>query len=100
MNLIVGQVLWYQPNDRRRKGYEVTINRVGRKWAYCHGRFGRVDRETPGRCYLSRDDYDKQQAIDFEWHRLFYSWKRPYNAPLDVTLEDIVAARKLLRLDP
>ena len=64
--LTVGQKLWYvDAGDRR--GQEVTVTKVGRKWAnLAPVWYGRVDvstlasdgrKYTSGQCFVSRDEY-------------------------------------------
>lgn len=99
----VGQQLyWAGMNNLRTHGY-VTAEKVGRKWVQLSNGH-RINRETmradaghytsPGRCYLSKDDYDNEMLRDRLTRRLkeAISNCRQFEA----TSEDIVAAGKLL----
>jgi len=78
--LVVGQKLWYVLNYQPTPQYQVTIEKIGRKWAQLSGcRKERVDIETlrvdggkynsPGQCYLTKEDYDNQIKLEDAWRR-------------------------------
>jgi hypothetical protein len=72
--LTVGQELWLVPD--RGLARAVKVVKVGRKWADLDNR-GRVDMATmaldggeyssPGRCYLSRDEHDREVELRIAW---------------------------------
>jgi hypothetical protein len=111
MTLSVGQKLWYVPYERRGKPCEVVVKTIGRKWAGIDSGLDRVDMKTlivdgagyssPGRCYLSRAEWEADVALEVAWGAL---WRdvhaASYRCPDGVTVENIQAARKLLRIDP
>jgi hypothetical protein len=102
-NLQVGQSLWYVPSNRRDSERPVTVQKIGNRWAAI-GYSLRIDLETlradggnyssPGRCYLSEQDWTATKLADKEWNDL--RSKMTWNVPSGVTLENIKAARKLL----
>lgn len=111
MTLVVGQKLWYVPSygyGYRRDGYEVTVEKIGHRWATLAENCGRIDKDSlwldggqyasPGRCWLSREAWEESKAIDAAMQRLqeriIYGRVEP-----DVTLADIQAAAALLRVD-
>lgn len=78
-NLTVGQTLWYVP--RRGSSQEVTIEKIGRRWATLAPHWcGRIDITTlavgggqytsPAQCYLSEGAYTKWRT-DLELWFLF-----------------------------
>jgi len=110
MELTVGQKLWFVPNRGQyyHKEHEVTVVTIGRKWVTVNGdiRFAIADKRmeidagnypSPGRCYLSREDYENEQSIGKAWNEL--SNRIRYSAPDGVTVEKIAEACKLLGLD-
>ena len=105
--LTEGQKLWWVPlRSRYSKEKEVTVLKVGRKWAQLDNR-ERIDIETlvvdagqyspNGCCYLSRDAYEQEYALGKAWEKLKsdLQYKQISNG---VTISDIDAARKLLGL--
>ena len=104
MELKVGQTLWYVPNERRGMPHHVTVLKVGRKWADIgHGR--RISIETlcvdggeyssPGTSYLSKEDHDKEVALNKAWRR-FMDMARYANRPQGVRLSQIENAARSL----
>lgn len=106
--LQVGQKLWYVPADTRFESpREVEVTKVGRQWVQLGQRF-RVDLETlcadggnfpsPGRCYLSRETWEQEQALKSGWKSLrkefFDGWSS--KRPPHVTLEILAQIRALL----
>lgn len=110
--LTVGQKLWFVPREKRTLGdsREVTVTRVGRSWADADGirgyRIGIADLivDEPkyggiGQCYVSREAYEIEHARDVVWDALqgrLRSWVIKRHP--DVTVEDMKAACKLLRI--
>ena len=105
MKLSEGQKLWWVPqHSLGMKGREVTVLKVGRKWAELDNG-ERIDLETlisdvgryapNGRCYLSQEAYKQAEALVQAWIKL----KRDLQygrIPEDVTIGDIELARLLL----
>ena len=105
--LEVGQQLYYVSNNRRSSTQYVTIEKIGRKWIQLSNSH-RVDKDTliadggnyssPGRCYIDAEVYTKEQLRAAAWR----DFKRdacsvaPHES---VTLDDILQARKLLKVD-
>lgn len=114
ITLTVGQKLWFvrednwapSRNEPFEKARELTVERLGRKWAYCG--VHRVHRQTlivdgegygsPGRCYLSREHYEAEKAADSAWNELHVQTRRsrPGNGP---TAEAIRQAAALLGVE-
>jgi hypothetical protein len=84
---------------------EVTIKKVGRKWAtfdgYGGNRFdmhtGYVDGFGGGRVYASKDEYAHEKALDAAWTRIRNSIDRAWNRPEHLTLESMRAVEDILR---
>jgi hypothetical protein len=103
----VGQKLWLVPSA----GYwgeprEVTVTKVGRKW-FATDDCGRFDRQSfeadgrgyssPGRCYLSKEEYDTYLGVVQRWRDLRSAIERRYVVP-NVTVQDINEAMRILKL--
>ena len=110
MTIVVGQKLWYVPSyGYRRDGHEVTVEKIGHRWATLAGNWGRIDKDTlwldggqhssPGRCWLSREAYEESKAIEAAMRRLQEQIRYGRVVEPDVTLADIQAAAALLRVD-
>jgi len=105
--LKVGQKLWYVP--RRSAPYEVEVTKVGRKWATVGEgyRAERIDLETwyadgrgyssPGRCYLSQEDYVTELDLSRLWAHLQREIQYS-RCPGGVTINDIKQAMELLKV--
>lgn len=107
--LKVGQTLWYVPDRQRWSDpCEVTIEKIGRKWATLQGHYGRVDIETlcidggryssPGSCYISKEAYEAQVALNRAWAAFRKSVDRQHAPPSDCTMHKIEAAAASLGL--
>lgn len=104
----VGQVLWYAPYDRRNRPSVIVVSSVGRKWVKFNRDSRRFDASTmevdggqyssPGKIWMSREDYEADSRIQGEWGYLGRDVYFGKPAP-GLTLDDIAQARKLLRLD-
>ena len=103
-----GQKLWFvgctMSNHRKERG-EVTVTKVGRKWADITGTLnGRIDVETfavdgkgypsPGKCYESEDAWKEKEEADTLWRDLHIALGR--TRPVDVSREKILEAASLL----
>jgi hypothetical protein len=104
--LEVGQTLWFVPSDTRwNREREMTVKKVGRKWAKTDERT-RVDIKTlmvcggnyssPGRCYLSRDEWESEKARKAAWSDLRRCIDRSWHIPAGVSLDHIKQAMALL----
>lgn len=100
--LVVGQKLWLVPNERYfGQPMEVTITKVGRKWATCiQGRREyRVDMDTlmvdggdytsPAQCYLSRKAHEDHEAAAHAWSDLLRVIDRTATPPAHLVADDI-----------
>ena len=109
--LVVNQTLWFvgAGRDNRSRGQgEVTVTKVGRKWIEVKGFYDcRIDVDTlqadgagyssPGRCYASEAAWREREGHRRAWVALRSAM--PMACPDGVTLEQIVAASKLLGTD-
>lgn len=104
-NITVGQTLYYAPE--RGEPRTVKVTKVGRRWAYLDGTTRRVALDTMvvhdggfawGTCFLSEDDYQSMTETRKAWRSLRDRVSR-FAIPEGVTLNDINAAAKLLKLD-
>ena len=96
----VGQVVFVVRNDNRRSTYNATVTKVGRKWVYIneHQRFDPQTKlidggnyQSPGRVYLSRDEYDETVTRANAWRDLRSEVQYLYSAPNHLTTERIQA---------
>jgi len=105
--LTEGQILWWVPQSQRHAlPREVTVTKVGRKWAQLDNR-ERIDLETlvadgggfsaPGCCYLSQEHHEGVMALHKAWDGLKRDLEYK-SVPTGVTAADIAAARQLLGL--
>ena len=104
----VGDVLYLAYDDRRQKGRDVVVSKVGRQWIYFDGDRSRfspasfaVDGgkySSPGRIYYCQQDY--QDAVDLRsaWDSLRTKISGYYRVPDGVTKEMIEQAGKLLKV--
>lgn len=106
MPLQVGQKLWFVPNDRRSCApYEVTVEKIGRKWASI-GRRGRINLETlavdgggyssPGQCYEDRAVYEAKVALQAAWSSFQNKVRHQWRVPDGVTMDTIRVADSAL----
>ncbi len=104
----VGDVLWLVPTSRHSKSREITVTKVGRKWAY-YGEGWQRDRfdistgcvdgggcSSAGRVYASRDEHEKRIAAGEAWDRLRRLVDRQWHPPEGVDAERIEQAIALL----
>lgn len=105
--LIEGQKLWWVPRrNRYAQPKEVTVTKVGRKWAQLDNH-ERIDLKTlvadagqyspSGCCYLSREEYEQAEALAQAWSNLERDLRHA-RKPDGVTICDIAAVRQLLGL--
>lgn len=105
MSLVVGQKLWFVPYSRRDAEREVTVEKVGRKWATTE-RGLRLDLVTlvadaggftsPGRAYLDRAAYEAEVERQKAWQTLVCQLRHSFATPRDVSIEAIREAARLL----
>ena len=113
----VGDKLWlvYHRDGGRTikdhgKGREVTVVSVGRKWAKLSDGHPRLHIETmlldggaysaPGSCWESKEAFEAVVSVRTAWENFRYDVSQNFNAPLDITTEQIETARKVLNLEP
>lgn len=104
MNLKVGQKLWYVPRQARSgNAYEIEVQSVGRKWAYCShntkidiqsGDEDGGEYSSPDRAWTSKEEW--QNHIDLQV--AFQSLRNDLKLSPDLTLSDILKAREILHL--
>lgn len=111
--LEVGQRLYYVPSNKRMGDpEEVEVTKIGHKWAVVNTtskyarEFGRIGKDSlildggqhssPGRCYLSQQDYEYQVACCVEWQDI--NRRMGYSPKQGVTLDAILEAKRLLGL--
>ena len=104
--LSVGQTLFLVSSDRVPRKADVQVEKVGRKWAeLSNGK--RIDVLTwladggqyrsPGCCWESRERYEQEAGLKQAWAKLRLDVQNSFT-PKDVSVEDIEAARRLLKL--
>lgn len=94
VHLVVGQELWFSPTvnlHHRPDSFAVTITKIGRRWANITRGLGRVDVNTlwvdgagytsPGRCWLSKDDWETEQLRQLAWRELEDFVRSNHRAP-------------------
>lgn len=93
----VGQVL-YKPTSRRGLEGELAIVKIGRQWATLSNGY-RFDIYTMGvdgggyaspfTIWKSKDDYEKNVALNSAWSCLQKKFQYAYSAPKHMTIEKI-----------
>lgn len=110
MKLVVGQIVYiaWNYNRTRRNGiFPAQIEKIGRKWVTLSNgyRFDRSDvrmdldgagYSSPGRVYLSSEEYEAEKALGLAWMSLRRHVDRLYSPPSGITLEAIQQATALL----
>lgn len=97
---IVGQIVWFEPDDRRDKGRYTMITKVGRVYYTTEYWDLKFDKETLHRCEYphGRLYASEQEAKDYKKaESMFYSLKNKYG--LKPTLEQMEAIYKILGLE-
>lgn len=110
----VGQELWFEPSERRRreqpddKGcYLVRVVKVGRRWVKLSRGGDRMDVNTmevdggayqsPGRCWPSKKAWQAEEARQDAWRELRDHVARQWRPPEWLPTEDIVRALAIVR---
>ncbi len=98
MPLQVGQKLWFVPKNGSGTPHEVTVEKIGRKWASI-GRRGRINLETlavdggeyssPGQCYEDRAAYETKVELQAAWSSLQNKFRYQWAVPDGVTMDAI-----------
>jgi hypothetical protein len=108
--LTVGQELWFVPGGRRyaRQARDVRVIKIGRKWAYLDYSNYRIDKDTlyvdggdyisPGRCYLGKDLWEREQERSELWNALWRALHGSHKIPEGVSSADIRTAASILKL--
>ena len=108
MKLSIGQTLyWVSAQYLREQPKEVTVTKIGRKWAYLSNN-QRIDTENlivdggdyipSGSVYLSKEEYDRLRDISAAWSKLRMDLQYS-SLKMGITVEHITEARVLLGLD-
>lgn len=95
--------------NRSRGPREVSVVKVGRKWAEIDIRGYRIDKDSlfidghgytsPGRCYLSRDEFEASDMLEKSWSQIRGFIDRQYRVPDGLTLEKVQEIARLLCID-
>ncbi len=103
MGLEVGQKLWWVPSHHPKLACEVTVIKLGRKWATLNNQY-RIDMATlcadggqfssPGRCYLSQKRHEEEVVRDQAWAEFREDISHRYRVPSHLTIEDIADLKK------
>ena len=96
----VGQTVWFEPDDRRDKGFYTTITKVGRAYYTTEYWNLKFDKETLHRCEYphGRLYASGQEAKDCKKAKsMFASLRTIYS--LSPTLEQMKAVYKILGLE-
>lgn len=106
MTLSVGQALWYVPSEGIGGPREVTITKIGRKWAQLSGNHGRMDIKSywidggqdtsPGRCWISKEVYEAELSRQKAWIVLYEMVWPKYRAPDGISTDAINSMIELL----
>lgn len=108
LNLEVGQIVWFQSSEVFVISESVKVMEVGRLWAKlsngykCNRYTGFVDGGryvSPGTVYATREDYDKAMRLLATWRRLQKDVAKKQILREDITRRQILAVRRILRLD-
>lgn len=103
----VGQKLWWVPSARYGMSeQEVTVEKIGRKWATLAGGRYRIDIKTlradggdyccPGNCYIDKDAFLAEREIKRLWDKL--KTFLGFQPPVGITALDIQQAMQLLKV--
>jgi hypothetical protein len=104
--LKVGQTLYFASGQQWIPSGNVTVTRIGRKWAYLsNGR--RMSKESfvvdgvgftsPGCCWLSKEEHDAQLGRQRTWASIWALVGSARRAPAHLTIEELQAIEGLLK---
>jgi hypothetical protein len=101
--LKAGDELYFLAHQKYRSSEEVTVLKVGRKWATLDNQ-ARIDLSdwladggaysSPGRCYLSKQEYDDEQELLDKWET-FAKRVSERNPPEGMTIGKITQLTEL-----
>lgn len=104
-----GQTLWFVPERHYGKQHEVTVGKVGRKWAYVEkSRYDRIDVKTlsmysgdshTGKCYPSQADWETHRATQEIWTRFWTKVRDTWRVPTGVDTEKVRQAAEILGIE-
>ena len=111
--VVVGQQLWFIPNDIRPDGRGeqprfMVVTKVGRKWLQLEGFSRRASIETGlvfegnagewchGQCYVDRDAYQADADLTKAWREFRERVERLQSVPELVTQEWLVESRRVI----
>ena len=104
----VGDILLWVGRGNHVTMRDVTVTKVGRKWISLSNH-ARIDKTSliadggeympPGRCYLSKSEYEAEIALSRAWQKFRMDIGSMYQIPKNATVEGIANARKILQLD-
>lgn len=97
--LQVGQELWFVHRERRSGApFTTKVTKIGRKWAQLDSHY-RIDVATmvadggqytsPGRCWISREEWEAEVARNEAWWKLRRMIERQYDPPAGLSTEQI-----------
>lgn len=103
-----GENLFWVPTNFREKKINVTVTKIGRKWAYLSNGY-KIDKNSlksppkdnlisPGRCFLSHQDYLDKKKIYEKFEKIKRVLQHIDKLPDDVTLENLKKVEELLQL--
>jgi len=105
--LKVGDKLHFVASTNAKYQQEVTVQKVGRKWATLSNRH-RIGIEdwiadggqyvSPGCCYENQEEYKAEIELCNAWRDFTTQIGRTYNYPPDTTIAKIKTARILLNI--
>lgn len=104
--LKVGDKLWFVPDYRRGKGFEVVVEKVGRKFADIGERRSKLDMETMivkdaqhsyGACYRSEAEYLSECMRASQQSALIQKISRSYC--IQWTMDQITKAAEILGIE-
>lgn len=103
----IGQELWWVPTNGRGRSEpsSVTVTKLGRRWiGLSNGHKFDIDTmradggqySSPGRCYLSQAEHEREMALEFAWAELRAAIENHYRPPPGVTVSQIDNAKRAL----
>ena len=108
MKLQVGQKLWFVPSQSCfGRPREVTIIKVGRKWATAESLHQKINVDTLkagedvfyGACHVSRERYEETAGMENDWRDIIQTFSRCYTKPSYLTRADLDDRKRILRVE-